>query len=67
MAEEKKAKAQVQPHQLKGERVRICGKWQKKGYKPSKDEEAAYKRQQEILAAGKKRVEKIGKAAAAAK
>lgn len=54
-----KAKKPVQPHQLKDDRVRVCGKWQKKGYKPSKEEEAKYKRQQEIVNAGNKRIDKI--------
>jgi len=34
-------KAAPPPHQLK-DRARVCGKWQKKGYKPSKEELAAW-------------------------
>ena len=30
------------PHFLRDERVKVCGKWQKKGYKPSKAEQDAW-------------------------
>lgn len=37
-----KRKAAAPPHQLKN-RVRICGRWQKKGYRPSAEEVAKWK------------------------
>ena len=41
-------KAPAQPRFLREERVRVCGKWQKKGYKASKEEKAAYERKMRI-------------------
>ena len=37
-AETEERKAAPPPHQLEN-RVRVCGKWQKKGYKPTSDEQ----------------------------
>lgn len=46
MAEKKKE--QEKPRHLIEDRVRVCGKWQKKGYKPTDEEVADYERKQEI-------------------
>ena len=64
MSDEKKPKKPEQPKQLKDDRVRVCGKWREKGYKASKEEEAEYKRQQEIVNAGNERIDKINKGTA---
>ncbi len=61
---EKETKKPVLPHQLKKDRKRVCGKWREKDYKPTKDEEAAYKRQQQILASANERIEDINKGTA---
>ncbi len=37
-AETEERKAAPPPHQLKN-RVRVCGRWQKKGYRPTADEQ----------------------------
>lgn len=66
MADDKKVDDAVDPQEAAqngpralGNMVRVCGKYQKKGYKPSKAEQAAYERKQEIRKANEQRLSKI--------
>lgn len=37
--DDEKKKASPPPHFMKDKRVKVCGKWQKKGYKPTTAEQ----------------------------
>lgn len=41
-ADTEEKKAAPPPHFLSNARIRVCGKWQKKGYKPTKAELALW-------------------------
>lgn len=60
MAEEKEAKVTPASKPL-DKRKRICGRWRHPDYKASKEEQAEYKRRQEIGAARKRDIAKVGK------
>ena len=40
---DKKVTKQTRPRHLREDRVRVCGRWQKKGYEPDDEEVAAWK------------------------
>lgn len=41
-AETEEKKPARPPHFMRDQRVKVCGKWQKKGYKPTKAEQAIW-------------------------